>query len=109
MSEVFARITFKNGEIEATSENTALYTHIGAEALKNHVWVRHDDGEHGARVWEHEPPDNPHYTALAPLVVESGAELHLNLRKASESDTEAFERAVTRDEDEIPSWLPPLA
>ena len=105
MSEVFARITFENGEIQATSENTSLYTHVGAEALKNHVWIVHEDGEHGARIWEHEPPNNPFYADLAPLVVQSGAELHVNIRKASQSDTEAFERAITRDADERPTWL----
>lgn len=104
MSESFATITFEGGEVEATAENTSLYTHMGKLALYDHVWIR-VDGEHGARIWENQPPENPIYTLLAPLVVESGAELHLNIRDPSQSDTDAFEKAITKDLDTYPEWL----
>jgi hypothetical protein len=103
--DVFAHIEFENGEIDATSENTSLYTFMGNEAIKNHVWLA-IDGEHGARIWEQIPPDNPMYNALAPLVVEGGAELHLNIRTPSPSDSDAFDKAITKDIDNFPDWLP---
>jgi hypothetical protein len=104
MSEIFAHIKFEDAEIDATAENTALYTHLGASAMMNHVWVKLDN-EQGARIWEQIPPDNPFYTQLAPIVAESGAELHLNVRNASQCDVDAFESALFKDKDEYPEWL----
>jgi hypothetical protein len=105
MSEIFAHIKFEDAEIDATAENTALYTHLGASAMMNHVWIKLDENR-GARIWEQIPPDNPFYEQLAPIVAESGAELHINLRKASQCDTDAFEKALFKDIDKLPDWLP---
>lgn len=104
MSEIFAHITFENGEVEATAENTALYTHLGAAAMMNHVWVKLDN-EQGARIWEQIPPDNPFYEQLAPLVAGGGGELHLNIREPAQCDIDAFERSLFKDKDEYPEWL----
>ena len=105
MSEIIATITFNNGEVEATSENTSLYTHIGKHALMDHVWVETGDG-YGARVWAQIPPDNDLYLQLAPLVVDSGAELHLNIRTPNKSDIESFGKTALMDVDNTPEWLP---
>ena len=104
MSEIIATITFENGEVESTSENTSLYTHIGKHALMDHVWIETGDG-YGARIWAQIPPDNPIYEQLAPIVVESGAELHLNIRTPNKSDVESFGKTALMDIDERPSWL----
>jgi hypothetical protein len=104
MSESFATITFDNGEVEASSENTALYTHIGRHALLDHVWIDTGNG-YGTRIWSQIPPDNSVYHLLAPLVVKSGAELHLNIREPNKSDQESFDKAVIADIDTRPDWL----
>lgn len=103
-NESFAHIRFEHGEMDATSENTSLYTFIGHLALMNHVWLMVDE-QHGSRIWAQIPPNNPAYESLAPLVVESGAELHLNIRTPNKSDSDAFEKAVTKDLDSYPEWL----
>ena len=107
MSEIIANITFENGEVEATTENTALFTHIGRHAIIDHVWVDTGDG-YGLRIWAQLPPDNPIYSQLAPVVAESGAELHINIRTPNKSDQESFDKTSVRDIDNTPDWLPPL-
>lgn len=103
--KAFAKVTFSEGEsIEATAENTSLYTHIPPEDIKDHVWIVVDD-ERGARFWKSLPPSNAVFDLIAPLVVENEGELHLNLRRPNQSDTEAFDRAVAASVD-VPDELP---
>ena len=107
MSERLAKITFENGEVEATTENTSLYTHMGRHAIIDHLWIDTGDN-YGVRIWAQLPPDNPVYAELAPVVVESGAELHINIRTPSKSDQDSFDKTSVRDLDQIPDWLEPL-
>jgi hypothetical protein len=101
MSEHFANINFEKGEtIKATAENVRLYTHIGALAVYDHLWVTtSEDGAKGAYIFAQIPPDNPSYTELAPVAVQYGIELHINQRRVADADKEAFERHASNDLD----------
>lgn len=108
-SPEFAKITFGDGEkVSATRDNTTLYNHFGELALWDHVFITKDAEEGiGGYVWAQQPPDNPAYIALAPLAVENGCELHLNIKAVPESDVESFNKAATKDlGDYLPdSWI----
>ena len=106
MSETFATLNFSDGEhIDATRQNTSLYSHIGKGALYDHVWVKRDDNT-GAFIWAQQPPNNPAYEALAPVAIKNGVEMHINIRKVAESDLKAFGRAAMCDLEQTPEWMP---
>jgi len=108
MSEVIASLNFESGKsIEVTKDMARLYTHLGHNALYDHIFIVVDQEEsQGVYIWAQEPPENPAYPELAPTIVENECEMHVFIREASQYDKEAFERAVTRDKDETPNWLP---
>jgi len=110
MSEIIFNLNFPSGEkIEVQKDMARLYTHLGNYAVYDHVFIVTDEEEAtGIYLWAQIPPDNPVYNKIAPVVVENECEMHQYVRKPMETDINAFEKHASTDEDEIPSWLPPL-
>lgn len=104
----FANLNLPDGErLEITTDNIRLYRHIGKYAVYDHLFVTAGE-EQGIFIWAQQPPDNTNYSNLAPLAVENGIEMHLNIRQPSVGDIETFERHSFQGLEEIPDWLPEL-
>ena len=97
MSELkpFADIDFGGEVVKATRENTLLYQHIGAAAIYDHIFVIHPTNKSGGYIWANQPPKNPMFEAMEPLVVKHDCELHVNIQTPAPNDIEAFNRAVS--------------
>lgn len=90
MKEPCMRLKTENGEeIEASRENTALYTFIGKAALYNHVFVAVDD-ENGIYTFQ----DSPHFMEMARFAINNEFPLHLNLFEVQDCDREAYEKYI---------------
>jgi hypothetical protein len=86
-----------NGEdFEVTRHNTSLFTFLGANAIKNHVFmVIKDNGDgscEGTHVFRSFMPEA--YDALAAHIIEYNFPQHLNLNDVAEIDEDAFSGAV---------------
>ncbi len=102
MSETLAWISFNEGErIEATTDNTRLYTHLGRLSLYDHCYID-VDGERVAYIWSHLDG----YEQLAALALTNECESHLFLRKVSKGDQEVYEKHALSDLESRPDWLP---
>lgn len=109
MSEKFADVIYDGGKIvEASRENTAIYSHFGRAALYDYALVDIEDTNDSVQIWAQHPPDNPYFTALATAAVQHNAEIHVNLRKVPEEILKSFGKLALRDLDENPDWLPEI-
>jgi len=103
MSEFFANINFNGEKVEASVDNTSVYRHIGHYALFDHVFIAVGEST-GGYIWA----NHPSYEQLSTAAVESGCELHLNIRDVAEIDRTNYERNALSDlTDTFPAeWLP---
>lgn len=97
--ESFARLNYGDEHIDATEDNTEVYSHnpkiidaLGSLASRDHVFI-HLNETSGAYVWRH----NPFYEDLVRLALEHEVPVMANLRKVAECDQQAFERSLLAD------------
>ncbi len=104
--EPVAKLTLPNGEIfEARRDTASLYTFMGSLAVYNHVFcyeVKENEVEQSFYIFDFIGG----YKTLAKYMKKNDYPAHINLPEISKSDTEAYERAVMRDINTLPDWMP---
>lgn len=94
---------FEGGqEIEATRDNTTLFTHIGRLALYDHVFIVLDEEENrGSYIFQ----INPAFEGIADFMIANEYPMHLNLREVADCDLEAYDgmiKGMVGDIDTLP-------
>ena len=84
------KFTLEDGSnIEATRENSSVYTFLGKAAMYNHIFIVIDD-ENALYTF----CDSPHYIDVISFMVDNSYPMHLNLLEAQDCDREAYEKYV---------------
>lgn len=99
--EPIAHFRFGDEEVDATADNTEVYTHnpkivdaLGSLATRDHVFCRFSETS-GVYVWRH----HPSFEEIVRRALEEGVATHVNLRHVAECDQAAFDRAAYSDLD----------
>lgn len=107
-NEPVARLNLPNGEVfEAKRESAHLYTFLGKYALYNHVYcfdIQDNEVQQAFYIFDFIQG----FDELASYMVENDYPLMLNQLEPTKGDMEAYERAVLKDIDSRPEWLPEL-
>lgn len=105
-AEKIGNINAGDRRFEMTTENTSLWRHLGHLAIFDHVYVQLNEKE-AIYLWESIDQTKEAYNLVAPVVVQKGGEIYLNLRKVASDDVKAYEHAATHDlGDGVPeSWF----
>ena len=89
-------LSFENGhDIEATRDNTMLYTYLGAQAIYNHIFVvKDDEGAQagGAYIFS----DLPVFGEIRDYMQRNDFTQYLNMRDVAECDKQAYERHIKK-------------
>ena len=98
-----------NGEdFEVNRYNTSLFTFIGANAVKNHVFIVIKEDVEGVtectRIWEEFM--EPAYIALENHIIAHDYPQHLNLNQVSQIDEDDFERALSNQFNDLSDYVP---
>jgi hypothetical protein len=98
-----------NGEdFEINRRNTSLFTFIGRNAIKNHVFLVLEDNPdgtvEGTHIWEEFM--EMAYIALENHIIRHDYPQHLNLNDVSQIDEDAFERAVSAQFRDLSDYVP---
>jgi len=92
---------------EVNRYNTSLFTFIGANAIKDHVFIHFEPTEAGfigTHIWEYFQYDA--YVAIAGVAIEHDYPMHLNLPDVAECDELAWEDAVKADTKDLGDFIP---
>jgi hypothetical protein len=100
-----------NGEpFEVNRRNTSLFTFIGANACKDHVFIVLEDNAdgtvEGTHIFEADPNLVDAYTELAGHIQEHDYPMHLNLNDVSQIDEDAFEAMLSRQFLDLSDYVP---
>lgn len=102
------RLTFEDGELLATPDNTELFTYVAMNSLYSHILLNKQvkDGRiTGIPIFE----ANEAYQWMSEYMIASGYPVHLNLRTTPDYVIESFDNMIaasTRFEDYVPGeWL----
>lgn len=97
-----------NGEpFEVNRFNTSLFTFLGHNAIKNHVFIvieEHESDTDVTRIWEEFM--EPAYIALENHIIAHDYPQHLNLTQVSQIDEDAFEQAISAQFNDLSDYVP---
>ena len=102
--EPAVNLSFGHGEFLATRETARLYTHLGRLAMFDHVFCFSQEAGSGFYIFNFVNG----YDTLKEYMLDNNYPAYLNQTEVSNTDVEAYERAVLRDIDSTPDWLPEL-
>lgn len=105
MAEHIMRLRIENKEVEAHSDNTFVFRHLGKLAVYDHAYVKYGEGDqqNACYIWN----DAPIYPDFVKRAEEAGAEIHINLHEIHKADEANFIKHHTTDlGDTLPeAWM----
>ena len=101
------KLEFGDGsEFEATPDNTALFTFMGALACYDHVFIAMEEPENNRVQGSYVFISNKMFGPLVEHILEHDYPLHLNLRQVAECDEEAYARMIHKEADDLDAGVP---
>lgn len=96
-------ITTKDGEFEATRENTIIFRFLGKLAMYDHIFfVRDMDEGKGTYLFN----QNPSYDKIADFMMDNDYPAHINQLRVPECDIQAFDNMIKKEAAEADSGIP---
>lgn len=92
---------------EVNRFNTSIFTFIGSNAIKDHVFLAFEPTETGAmgtHIWEYFQEEA--YLAIAGVALEYDYPMHLNLNEIAECDEDAWEAAIKASTTDVGDFIP---
>jgi hypothetical protein len=101
-------IALNGVDFELTRQNTSLFTFIGANACKDHVFIVLSDNPDGTceGTYIFQEFMEQGFIAIENHIIAHDFPQHLNLNEASQVDNDAFERALSSEFSDLTDFIP---